>query len=85
MIIGVVLAQNIQRELRSGIHVPPCSCAAPPPVLMMFFPSGVQRLSCPQHVLVLGSSAARRCDDRVYEHWGVSGVKCVFRGVVARW
>lgn len=52
----------------------------------VFFRLGDQRLSCPQHVLVLRSSAAKTCDDRVCEHWGVSGVKCVDRGgCVAGW
>lgn len=48
----------------------------------VFFRLGDQRLSCPQHVLVLRSSAAKTCDDRVCEHWGVSGVKCVDGGAV---
>lgn len=69
--------------LPSPALTPPTPTPSPP--LMMFFPPGVQRLSCPQHVLVLGSSAARTCDDRVYEQRGVSGVKCVYRGAVARW
>lgn len=51
----------------------------------VFFRLEVQRLSCPQHVLVLRSAAARTCDDRVCERWGVSGVKCVYRGCMAGW
>lgn len=66
---------------------PPLSPAQMPSLssVDVFFRLGVQRLSCPQHVLVLRSSAARTCDDRVCEHWGVSGVKCVYRGCMAGW
>lgn len=42
----------------------------PPPALSsvnLFFCLEVQRLSCPQHVLVLRSTAAGTCDDRVCE------------------
>lgn len=70
---------------------PPSPPPPPPPPARMpflssadvFFRLGVQGLSCPQHVLVLRSSAARTCDDRVCERWGVSGVKCVYRGCMA--
>lgn len=68
-----------------------CFCPRSSPRPMMpalssvdvFFRPEVQRLSCPQHVLVLRSAAARTCDDRVCERWGVSGVKCVYRGCMA--
>lgn len=94
---NAVLFQHNNRQTKKGwvqgCHAPPVLSPAltpPPPTpnslpMMMFFPPGVQRLSCPQHVLVLGSSAAKTCDDRVYEHRGVSGVKCVYRGGVAHW
>lgn len=55
----------------------------PLPSVDVFFRLEVQRLSCPQHVLVLRSAAARTCDDRVCERRGVSGVKCAYRGCVA--
>lgn len=67
-----------------------CPCQTPPPGRMpslssvdLFFRLEVQRLSCPQHVLVLRSAAAGTCDDRVCECRGVSGVKCVYRGCMA--
>lgn len=51
----------------------------------VFFRPEVQRLSCPQHVLVLRSAAAETCDDRVCECWGESGVKCAYKGSLAMW
>lgn len=51
----------------------------------VFFRPEVQRLSWPQHVLVLRSAAAGTCDDRVCEHWGESEVKCLYRGCMADW
>lgn len=70
-------------------HTDPSSFSIPPPPTLssadVFFRLEVQRLSCPQHVLVLRSAAARTRDDRVCERWGVSGVKCVYRGCMAGW